>query len=104
MAEALLHTAAALCSIAGMGWLAVAMKPHWTQVRGSQPLAQRGVVTLRALAVLSLVAALVLCLLANHASMAALVYGMTLIASALFVAFTLAWRPRLLTVLVAWMR
>lgn len=104
MAEPLLHTAAALCSTAGMGWLAVAMKPHWTQVRGPQPLAERGVVTLRVLGAVSLVASLVLCLWADHASMAPLVYVMTLTASALLVAFTLAWRPRLLSVLVVWMR
>jgi hypothetical protein len=104
MAESLLLTAAAVCSIAGMGWLAVAMKAHWTQVRGSQPLAERAAVTLRVLGALALAAALVLCLWANHASMAALVYVMTLTASALLVAFTLAFRPRLLSVLVAWMR
>jgi hypothetical protein len=104
MAEPALLTAAALCSTAGMGWLAVAMKPHWSQVRGAQPLAEHRVVTLRVFGALALAAALVLCLLADHASMAALVYVMTLTASALLVAFTLAWRPRLLSVLVAWMR
>jgi hypothetical protein len=104
MAEALLLAAAALCSMAGMGWLAIAMKPHWSQVRGSLPLAERGVVTLRVLGVVALAAALVLCFCANHASMAALVYVMTLTASALVVAFTLAWRPRLLCVFAIWMR
>lgn len=104
MAEPLLLTAAAVCSTAGMGWLAAAMKPHWMELRGSQPLGDREVVTLRVLAALSLAASFVLCLWADHASMAALVYVMMLTASALLVAFTLAWRPRLLSVLVIWMR
>ncbi|HMJ15274.1 MAG TPA: DUF3325 domain-containing protein [Polyangiaceae bacterium] len=104
MAEALLLSAAALCSSAGMGWLAVAMKPHWAQVRGAQTLAARGAVTLRVLGVLSLAASLVLCSWADHPSMAALVYVMTLTGSALLVALTLAWRPRLLSLLVVWMR
>ena len=104
MADALLLGAAALCSSAGMGCFAVAMKPHWAQVRGSQPLAARGARTLRVLGALSLAASLVLCLRADHATMAALVYVMTLSASAMLVALTLAWRPRLLALLVAWMR
>lgn len=104
MAESILLTAAALCGTTGMGWLAVAMKPHWTRVRGARPLPERAVVALRVLGVLALVAALALCLRANHASIAALVYVMTLTASALLVAFALAWRPRLLSVLVAWIR
>jgi hypothetical protein len=36
--------------------------------------------------------------------MAALVWVLTLTAAALTVAFTLAWRPRLLAPLVAWVR
>lgn len=104
MAEAVVLTAAVLCSTAGMAWLAVAMKPHWKQVRGSSPMSAHTAVTLRVLGGSSLAAALVLCWLADHPSMAPLVFVMTLTASALVVAFTLAWRPRLLSVLVLWLR
>ena len=41
----------------------------------------------------ALLASLLLCLRADHASMAVLVWVMSLAAAALLVAFTLAWRP-----------
>jgi hypothetical protein len=104
VADAVLLAAAQLCSASGMGWLALAKKEHWRQVRGSTPLA-RG--TRRALSVLgsaAFIVALVLCALADHAAMAALVWMMELSASALLVAFTLSWRPRWLLWLVPWVR
>ncbi len=86
--------------VAGLGWLALAMEVHWHQVRGGQPPAAPR--WLRALGVLALLLSLLACLRADHASMAALVWVMTLAAAALTVTFTLSWRPRLLLPLAFW--
>lgn len=84
--------AAVAISIAGMAWLALAMKPHWRQVLGGAvPLGS--VLRLRVLGSSSLAASLALCLSVDHASMAALVWVMVLTASALAVASILTWRP-----------
>jgi hypothetical protein len=55
---------------------------------------------MRCLGALALLASLLLCLRVDHASMAALVWVMGLVAAALLVAFTLSWKPRLLRALV----
>ncbi|MFZ5507581.1 MAG: DUF3325 family protein [Pseudomonadota bacterium] len=100
--QVLLLAAALLCSVLGFAWLALAMDVHWAQARGAQP-APTGVPrVLRALGAAALAASLVLCLRADHASMAALVWVMALAAGALLVALALAWRPRWLAPLVAW--
>ena len=52
----------------------------------------------------ALAASLGICFRVDHASMAPLVWTMTLTASAMFVAFTLAWRPRWLGWLGVWVR
>lgn len=103
MVDDLLSCAALSCAAIGMAWLALAMDVHWRQVRGEEPLSAAARRTLRAMGGLALALALALCLLADHASMAALVWVMALTASALLVAFTLAWRPRWLSWLVAWL-
>ena len=100
MPEAMLLMAALLTCLVGMGWLALAMQTHWAQVRGGHP-SRAGVLRLRILGALALATSLVLCLLADHASMAALVWVMALAGAALTVALTLTWRPRWLRVL-AW--
>lgn len=91
-------------ALAGMGWLALAMEVHWEQVYGevacSPGLGRR----LRWLGGLSLLGALMLCLAVDHATMAALVWFMTLAAAALVVAFTLSWRARWLAVLLPGIR
>lgn len=101
--QALLLVAALATCVIGFGWLALAMDAHWAQVRGAQsppaPATQR---KLRVLGAAALFGSLLLCLRADHASMAALVWIMALAAGALAVAFTLTWRPRLLAPLVAW--
>lgn len=99
-----LLAAALLFSTCGLGWLALAMEPHWRQVRG-ETAASRGVVRLlRTLGAVALLFALLLCLRADHPTMAVLVWVMALAASALLVAFSLSWRPRWLRPLVAWIR
>lgn len=99
MREAVLLTAALLACTAGMGWLALAMEVHWGQVRHEAP--HGNAVRLRVLGALGLIAGLALCLLADHASMAVLVWVMALAAGALAIALMLAWRPRWLRIL-AW--
>jgi uncharacterized membrane protein YccC len=59
---------------------------------------------LRALGTVALVVALLICLWVDHPSMAVLVWVMALAASAMSVAFTLAWRPEWLSWLVLWVR
>jgi hypothetical protein len=96
--------AALLACVLGFAWLALAMEPHWRQVRGDAPIS-RGVVTvLRVLGASALFVALLLCLQVDHVSMASLVWIMALATAALIIAFTLAWRPRTLAWLVAWAR
>lgn len=98
----LLAAALGVCTV-GFAWLALAMDVHWAQVRGEQPaLAAPTQRRLRVLGGAAMALALLLCLLADHPGMAALVWIMSLALSALLVAFTLSWRPRLLAPLVAW--
>lgn len=102
MANLLLAVAAITC-ICGLAWLALAMDVHWKQIRKDNPSATT-VRTLRWLGSLSLFTSLVLCLIVDHASMASLVWVMLLAGSALTVAFTFTWRPRLFAFLIVWSR
>lgn len=95
--SALMLTAAWLVCAVGMACLALAMEVHWAQVRSGHALSRSGAWRLRACGAAGLVVSLMLCLAADHPSMAVLVWVMTLGASALMVAFTLSWRPRWLT-------
>lgn len=100
---ALLLLAALLASVAGMGWLALSMPVHALQVWGAA-LPANAARMLRAAGALALFAALVLCLVVDHATMASLVWVMGLTAAAVGVAATLAWRPRWLGLLAPWVR
>lgn len=104
MPDALLLTAAIAVNVISLGWLALSMDVHWSQVRGTEPLPRRTVRTLRWMGAAGLLAALALCLAVDHASMASLVWFMALAGAALSIAFTLSWRPRVLGLLVAWVR
>ncbi len=99
MSDSLLLATAALSSLVGMGWLALAMDVHWRQACHGAPDARRSKV-LRVLGALALTTSLALCLAVDHVSMASLVWVMCLAAAALTVAFTLTRKPRLLAVLV----
>lgn len=101
MAEELSLALAFASSVSGMAWLALAKPSHWEQARGKAPLAPPTARKLRRLGSAVLGLSLLLCLAADHATMAALVWVMFLAASALVVAFTLAWRPRWLAWLAA---
>jgi len=100
MSEALWLAAAAVLSMHGMGWLALAMDAHWGQVMHSPAenfLRTRGV--LRALGAVTLSLSFLACLMADRPSIAALVWVMLLTASALAVALLLARWPKVLRVL-----
>ena len=100
---ALLLLAALLASVAGMGWLALSMPVHAQQVWGMALSAGMGR-ALRVAGILAVIAALVLCLAVDHATMASLVWVMGLTAGAVSVAMTLAWQPRWLRWLAPWVR
>ncbi|MFM2346422.1 MAG: hypothetical protein RL654_1175 [Pseudomonadota bacterium] len=100
MSEALWLTAAAALTLAGMGWLALAMEVHWGQVMHCPAEdAARSRQVLRTLGTLALPLSLLACLMADRPSMAVLVWVMLLAGSAVTVALALAWRPRMLATL-----
>lgn len=100
-ASFLLHAGTLVLSLAGMAWLALAMDVNARQVWGGA-LALAPARMLRVLGATALAASLLLALVADHASMAVLVWVMAVAASALGVAFTLAWRARWLRWLAPW--
>lgn len=101
MVEAALLALACGLSACGLTWLALAMEVHWQQVRAvDTPPSARTVRLLRGLGAAALAASLLACLKADHATMAVLVWVMSITGGALLVAFTLAWRPRTLAWLV----
>ncbi|MBL8265026.1 DUF3325 domain-containing protein [Steroidobacter sp.] len=102
MREVVMLVASLLACVLGFASLALAMEPHWRQVRGDVPIPRPTVIVLRVLGGVALFASLLLCLRVDHASMASLVWVMALAGAALIVAFTLAWRPRMWAWLVAW--
>ncbi len=89
-----LQLAAAAAAIVGFGWLALAMDRHWEQAHGDRPQPALAVRVMRVMGTVALAASLALCLSADHASMAVLVWLMLLAAAVLTVAMTLSWRPQ----------
>jgi Protein of unknown function (DUF3325) len=102
MVDGLWLLLAGTLSFCGVGWLALAKAPHWEQVRGKGPSAGRPERGLRVLGAVAVTLSLVACLVADHATIASLVWVMLLTASSLLVSFTLAFCPRGLGWLVAW--
>jgi hypothetical protein len=100
---ALMLAAALALALCGVAWFALAMDVHWRQVRAGVPTRAMSR-TLRAAGALALLASLLVCLRVDHATMAPLVWVMALAGGALLVALALAWRPRWLAPLVAWLR
>ena len=80
-------------SFVGLALLALAMERHWRQLRESQVLTHSTSRVLRIAGSVSLISSLALCLAVDHASMASLVWVMTLAVSAFMLAMLLAWRP-----------
>lgn len=102
MPDALLLLAALVATVVGMGWFALSMDVHWTQVRGATPLTRGGSATLRLAGAAALLLSLVLCLTVDSPSIAVLVWLMALAGATLAVAFTLTWRASILGMLVFW--
>ncbi len=102
MPDALMLLLAVAACVAGMGWFALSMEGHWYQVRGKAPLPAALAKTLRTLGALALAASLVICLSVDSASIAVLVWLMSLAFGALAIAFTLTWRASALGALVFW--
>lgn len=98
----LLFFAIAVC-VCGMAWFALSLESHWRQLR-STALSERLARQLRLLGWAGMAVSLLLCLAADHATMASLVWVMTVAASTLIISFTLTWRPGLLSLLIAWAR
>jgi len=96
MSDDLLLAGAMLLNIAGFAWLALAMDTHWQEVSGGGKTPRRGRTPLRIAAAVAFLMSLLACKLCDHASIAALVWVMSLTAGALLVAFALTWRPGLL--------
>lgn len=100
MRDALFLLAALVFSVIGFAWLALAMDTHWRQAVQGKSLTHKSVLALRAAGASALALSLWLCLQVDHASMASLVWIMSLATAALMVAFTLTWRPHWLAALV----
>jgi len=98
---AALLLASMLAGFVGMAWLALAMPAHAQQVWG-RALDLGHIRLMRAAGALGVASSLALCLKADHATMAVLVWLMTLSASAVLVAMLLSSRPRLLRMLAPW--
>lgn len=98
MAEpSLLLCAAAAACLLGMAWLALGMDVHWAQVHGEA--ARHPSARLRFGGSAALALSLALCLAADHATMAVLVWFMLLAGSAAGVAMALSARPHWLRAL-----
>lgn len=93
MAEAIWLCLAALCAVAGMGWLALSLEVHWRQVVGRDAVLCGGATArLRRAGGLALVLCAVCCFIADRPSMAVLVWWMLLAGAGLLIAQALAWR------------
>lgn len=99
MLEAFYLSAAAVLSLLGMAWLALSMDVHWAQVK-QIPLAESRPprVLLKVLGYLALLVSLVVCMVTDRPSIAALVWIMLMVGGAVAVAFALANRPGVLKV------
>jgi hypothetical protein len=99
-----LLVAALIVTVLGMGWLALAMDVHWKQVRAGAQRSRGSAVILRALGSAALIVSLNLCLLADTATMAVLVWMMFLALAAATIAFVLSSRPGILAPLIVFSR
>lgn len=92
MVEEIHLSLAWLSAVLGMSWLALSLEVHWRQVaKPHWSRSQAQVTGVRVAGILSLLTSLVLCLLADHPSMAILVWLMMLTSAALAVALALTW-------------
>lgn len=102
--DALWLLAATGACLVGTVWIALAMPVHWAQVRGPALRSRRAGIALRVAGALCQLLSLAICLVVDHASMAALVWIMSLTGAAFVTAMLLSWRPACLWPMVAWLR
>lgn len=95
MTEAMWLIAAVISAVISMGWLALSYQAHWQQVFADKA-GHHAPRRLKALGWVGLLLSAVFCLLADHPTMAALVWVMLLAVAAMLVAQILSRRPRLL--------
>jgi len=96
MGEGLLLLAIFATAYAGFALLALSQRRHWVAVVRTAPPQQAGFRGLRLVGVAMLVASLILALLRDGPSFGSLLWATAISLAALGVAFTLAWRPRML--------
>ncbi|MEY1661228.1 DUF3325 family protein [Isoalcanivorax beigongshangi] len=94
MIEVWLLSAALLATLIGAGWWALSLDSHWKQSGGSTRLPPTSARCLRGAGASAWLLALMLCLLADHATMAVLVWVMLLAFATASMAMLLAWRPQ----------
>lgn len=99
MNEALWLVVAAISALAGMSWLALAMPEHWKQVFHAVVPASPQSGLLRLMGSAALILSALCCGMADHPSMAVLVWFMLSTAAAFVVAVLLARYPVVLRVI-----
>jgi len=96
MPDSLLLLALLAAAYAGFALLALSQARHWRAVVGAAALPRRRVLVLRSIGGVLIALSLMLSLLRDGASFGSLLWATAISLAALAVAFTLAWRPRLL--------
>lgn len=100
MRDGVFLLAALLAAFVGFTWLALAMETHWRQAVSDASRERTSALALRIAGSCALALSLWLCLKVDHASMASLVWVMTLAAAAFAVTFILTWKAHWLALLV----
>jgi len=96
MPDSLLLLALFAAAYAGFALLALSQARHWRTVVGAAALPRSRVLLLRTLGGALIALSLLLALMRDGASFGSLLWATAISLAALAVAFTLAWRPRLL--------
>jgi len=96
MADSLLLLALLVAAYVGFALLALSQAQHWRAVVGAVALPRRRVRGLRSIGGTSIALSLILALMRDGSSFGSLLWATAISVAALAVAFTLAWRPRLL--------
>jgi len=96
MPDSLLLLALLVADYVGFALLALSQAQHWRTVIGAAPLPRSPVLLLRTLGGALIALSLLLSLLRDGPSFGSLLWATAISAAALAVAFTLAWRPRML--------
>jgi len=96
MPDSLSLLALLVTAYAGFALLALSQAQHWRAVVGAVALPRRRVRGLRAIGGASLALSLFIAFVRDGPSFGSLLWATAISAAALAVAFTLAWRPRML--------